>query len=112
MRRILVIVLWLAFLNGFTQEYNERYELVNLGRKVNTGYHEGGPVISADGKTLYFFVHNHPSNTYGKEGSQDIWVSKLNDDGVWGPAEHLGKPLNQHHSNQVFTVMPDGNTLF
>lgn len=112
MRRLLVIVLWMAFIDSYSQEFSERYELVNLGRKVNTGYHEGGPVISADGKTLYFFVHNHPDNTYGKEGSQDIWVSKLSDEGVWGPAEHLGKPLNQHHSNQVFTVMPDGNTLF
>ncbi|MBL6448726.1 OmpA family protein [Fulvivirga sp. 29W222] len=108
----LLIFLFVYSLIGFSQEYNERYELLNLGRKVNTGYHEGAPVISADGKTLYFFVHNHPDNTYGKEGSQDIWYAELGPDGEWGEAKHMDKPLNQHHSNQVFTVMPDGNTLF
>ncbi|ELR68892.1 OmpA/MotB [Fulvivirga imtechensis AK7] len=113
MKKTQLLILFLVYgLVGFSQEYNERYELVNLGRKVNTGYHEGAPVISADGKTLYFFVHNHPANTYGKEGSQDIWYSELGEDGEWGEAKHMGKPLNQHHSNQVFTVMPDGNTLF
>ena len=113
MKKTQLLILFLVYgLVGFGQEYNERYELINLGRKVNTGYHEGAPVISADGKTLYFFVHNHPENTYGKEGSQDIWYSELGEDGEWGEAKHMGKPLNQHHSNQVFTVMPDGHTLF
>ncbi|TRX55953.1 OmpA family protein [Fulvivirga sp. M361] len=93
------------------QEFNGRYRLVNLGRKVNTGHHEAAPVVSADGKTLYFFVSNHPDNTYGKDGSQDIWYSKLDETGHWGPAQHLGKPLNNSKANQVFTVMPDGNTL-
>lgn len=96
----------------FAQEYSQRYELVNLGRDVNTAYHEGAPVVSADGKTLYFFVHNHPDNTYGKEGSQDIWYSEMGEDGVWGKAQHMGKPLNDHKANQVFTVMPDNQTLF
>ena len=113
MKKTQLLILFFVYgLVGFSQEYNERYELVNLGRKVNTGYHEGAPVISADGKILYFFVHNHPENTYGKEGSQDIWYSELGENGEWGEAKHMGKPLNQHHSNQVFTVMPDGNTLF
>jgi len=96
---------------GFSQTYNERYELVNLGRKVNTGYHEGAPVISMDGKTLYFFVHNHPENHDGKENSQDIWYSTLDENGEWTEAKHLGKPLNDHQANQVFTVLKDG-TLF
>lgn len=94
------------------QEYSQRYKLVNLGREVNTAYHEGAPVVSADGKTLYFFVHNHPQNTYGKEGSQDIWFSEMGEDGKWGEAQHLGKDINMHAANQVFTVLPDNKTLF
>ncbi len=97
---------------SFAQEYSQRYELVNLGRDVNTAYHEGAPVVSADGKTLYFFVHNHPENTYGKDGSQDIWFAELGENGKWGKAQHLGKPLNDSKANQVFTVMPDNQTLF
>ncbi len=98
--------------NGLAQEYSQRYKLVNLGRDVNTAYHEGSPVVSADGKVLYFFVHNHPDNRYGKEGSQDIWYSEMGEDGKWGKAQHMGDPLNDHKANQVFTVLPDNKTLF
>jgi len=111
MRYILVACLLCFVFSLSAQEFNNRYELVNLGRKVNTGYHEGAPVVSADGKTLYFFVHNHPDNHYGQENSQDIWFSTLGEDGEWTAAEHIGKPLNDHQANQVFTVLPDG-TLF
>jgi OmpA-OmpF porin, OOP family len=111
MKYQILIVLFVVVVNLHAQEFSGRYELVNLGRDVNTAYHEGAPVVSADGKTLYFFVHNHPDNTYGKEGSQDIWFSELGEDGKWGAAQHLGKPLNDHKANQVFTVMPDNQTL-
>jgi OOP family OmpA-OmpF porin len=54
-------------------------------------------------------VQNHPENTYGKEGSQDIWLTHKDDKGVWGAPTHLGAPLNQNKSNQVFNVLPDGS---
>ncbi len=90
---------------------NNKYELKSIGRQVNTHYHEAGPTISVDGKKLFYFVSNHPENTYGKEGSQDIWYSELQKDGTWGEAQHLEKPLNQSRSNQVFTVFNDGSIL-
>ncbi|MEQ8302566.1 MAG: OmpA family protein [Cyclobacteriaceae bacterium] len=89
------------------QEFSQRYELVNLGKDINSFYHEAAPVISPDGKDLYYFVQNHPDNTYGKEGSQDIWVTHQTDSGKWSTPEHLGPPFNGHRSNQVFTVLPD-----
>jgi outer membrane protein OmpA-like peptidoglycan-associated protein len=91
------------------QQFAPRYELVKLGKQVNTHYHEAAPIISQDGKKLYFFVHNHPENTFGKEGSDDIWVSSLDEKGEWGVATHLSGPFNNHHSNQVFTALPDGS---
>lgn len=90
----------------------QKIQLINLGKKVNTRYHEGAPIISADGNTLYFFVTNHPDNTFGKEGSQDIWYSERQSDGTWGESKHIEKPLNQHHSNEVFKVFPDGKSIF
>ena len=90
-------------------QFAPRYELVKLNKEVNTHYHEAAPVISQDGKKLYFFVHNHPENNYGKEGSDDIWVSTLNEKGEWGAAQHVGAPFNIHRSNQVFTTLPDGS---
>ncbi len=94
---------------AFSQQFAPRYELVNLGKQVNTFYHEAAPVISPDGKDLYYFVQNHPENTYGKEGSQDIWVTHKDEKGVWGAPKRLGSPLNQSRSNQVFNVLPDGS---
>lgn len=109
MKYITLFFLLLSYsFGGFSQEYNERYELVNLGRKVNTGYHEGAPVVSPDGKRLYFFIHNHPENHFGKENSQDIWYSTLDENGEWSQAKHIGKPLNDHQANQVFTALGDG----
>ncbi len=107
-------ILWLSFLfisASFAQEITQAYELVKMGSEINTHYHEAAPIVSPDGNTLYIFVHNHPDNTYGKDGSQDIWMSKKGADGNWSQVQHLGNPFNQHHSNQVFSVMPDG-TLF
>jgi OOP family OmpA-OmpF porin len=91
------------------QEVSARYELVKMDKTVNTFRHEAAPVVSPDGKILYFFVQNHPDNTYGKDDTQDIWVSRRDEQGVWSPAEHLSSPFNIHPSNQVFTILPDGN---
>jgi outer membrane protein OmpA-like peptidoglycan-associated protein len=91
------------------QEISARYELVKMNDNVNTRYNEVSPVVSPDGKSLYYFVANHPENTYGKDGSQDIWVSSLDDKGQWMKAKHLGSPFNQNRYNQVFNFMPDGS---
>jgi OmpA-OmpF porin, OOP family len=91
------------------QQFSPRYTLVKLSKEVNTHHHEAAPIVSADGKKLYFFVHNHPENNYGNEGSDDIWMSTLTDKGEWGTAQHLPSPFNAHRSNQVFTALPDGS---
>lgn len=101
------LFLMLAF--SLSAQFAGRYQLVKLGKQVSTQYHEAAPVISQDGKKLYFFVHNHPQNNFGKEGSDDIWMSTLDEKGEWGVATHLGNPFNNHHSNQVFTALPDGS---
>lgn len=91
------------------QTFAPRYELIKLGKQVNSFYHEGGPVVSPDGRRLYFFISNHPENTFGKENSQDIWVTQKDEKGNWSQATRLGSPFNQHQQNQVFTVLPDGS---
>jgi len=44
----------------------------NLGTNVNSSYSEINPVVSVDGKTLFFTRVNHPQNRFGEEDSQDI----------------------------------------
>lgn len=109
MKYIKLLLLIAVIEDAFSQNFSPRYELVKLSKEVNTHYHEAAPIISTDGTKLYFFVHNHPENNYGKEGSDDIWMSTLNDKGEWGSVQHLGAPFNAHRSNQVFTALPDGS---
>jgi OmpA-OmpF porin, OOP family len=88
------------------------YELVNLGRKVNSIYHDTSPIISPDGKTLYFMVTNHPENNKGTDGSQDIWYAELDTlTGEWSDAIHMPSPLNKNRLNQVLSVSLNGNKL-
>ncbi|MBL7832474.1 MAG: OmpA family protein [Cyclobacteriaceae bacterium] len=108
-QKVLLAVALIFSLSLAAQDFAPRYELVKLGKGINTHYHEAAPIISQDGKKLYFFVHNHPENTFGKEGSDDIWMSTLDDKGEWTTAKHLQAPFNIHHSNQVFSALPDGS---
>lgn len=88
-------------------------QLENLGPGVNTEYNEIGPVISADGKTLFFTRINSPQNVGGIPSSgqnQDIWFSKMGPDGKWGLAENFTK-LNTEGSDFITSVTPDGNVL-
>jgi OmpA-OmpF porin, OOP family len=90
----------------------------NLGNQVNSEFSEVTPVISPDGRTLYFARIQHPDNTFGDKGgpdtgkSQDIWYSEFDTpSGKWGPARRLGSPLNREEINAAFGITPDGTTL-
>jgi OmpA-OmpF porin, OOP family len=91
----------------------ESYEQENLGPHVNSEYEELSPIISPDGKTLYFVREGDPHNTKYAEidDSQDIWYTELQSDGSWSAARHMGSPLNKRKYNNILTVTPDGNTI-
>jgi outer membrane protein OmpA-like peptidoglycan-associated protein len=83
----------------------------NPGPNVNSVYAEINPVISPDGKTLYFNRVNHPENFYGELDSQDIWMSNLQDDGTWGPAVRLPPSINRVRHNAILAISNDGAIL-
>jgi len=93
----------------YEKRYN--YQLQRMGKRVNSPFHEGAPVISTDGSTLYFFVADHPDNKFGTKGSQDIWYTERTSNGSWRDAVHMPEPLNQGRYNQVMSIINDGNTL-
>jgi outer membrane protein OmpA-like peptidoglycan-associated protein len=81
-----------------------------LSSNINSDWSEINPVLSPDGKTLYFVRVNHPENTYGEKDSEDIWFSTLQKDNTWSTAARLNS-LNEGRYNAVLSVSGDGNTL-
>ncbi len=83
----------------------------NLGKAVNTGGQEVAPVISADGKTLYFTRCFHKGNL-GSSDRQDVWFSLLGADGNWQEATNLGSPINNAGDNAINSLSVDGRTMY
>ena len=76
---------------------------VNLGPTINTQYDEMYPVISHDGKTLYFASQGHRSM-----GGYDVYKSEWNEQySRWERPVNLGYPLNNTMDN--FTFCPTDN---
>lgn len=96
---------------GFAQ--NDGYKLINLGPNVNSKNYEMVPYITPDGSKLFFVRENDPENTrYPKDGTQDIWFSKLGANGEWEKAKHLGFPFNTSTANALIGQTSDGNTRY
>ena len=79
--------------------------------QVNTPYDEQNPVISPDGKYLFFTICNHPQNLNGKRDPGDIWFSVFSN-GQWTDPVHAGALLNDRAYNGVAGFSPDGSQLF
>jgi outer membrane protein OmpA-like peptidoglycan-associated protein len=83
----------------------------SLGASINTEFDEIAPMISPDGKIIYFDRKNSPENIGGEEDEDDIWVATLNENQEWSSAKNIGIPLNNADNTFVQSITPDGNTL-
>ena len=89
----------------------QELEIENLGKAVNSAYSELNPIISADGKTLYFIRANSPDNSKKLPETQDVWISSMNEKSEWLTAIHAGNFLNRSQFNTLFNVSTDGNKM-
>ncbi|MDF1574694.1 MAG: OmpA family protein [Bacteroidales bacterium] len=77
-------------------------EPVNLGPGINTVLNEDVPVVSPDGKRLYFSSQGHSTM-----GGFDVFYTEINDDGNFPELPvNLGYPLNT--SDDDFPYAPGG----
>jgi len=82
-----------------------------LDKTVNSEFSELNPLLSPDGKTLYFSRRNHPENIGGVNDKEDIWYSEMGPDGKWMLAKNMGPQFNNEFPNFVNAVSsatPDG----
>jgi len=78
-----------------------------LNRNINTNGNEESVFIHPDGKTLYFSSDGHQGM-----GSLDIFMSRKDSVGEWGPAINLGYPINTHKNENSLLISSDGETAF
>ncbi|MFQ3215203.1 MAG: OOP family OmpA-OmpF porin [Marivirga sp.] len=93
---------------------NVKEELLaeKLDDRVNSPFEELKPVLSPNGKQLFFGRKFHPQNIGGVEDYEDIWVSDLDTvTNEWKQARNMGATLNTDGPNWVSSITPDGNTL-
>lgn len=88
------------------------YKIQLLDTMVNTEYEEIMPLVSTNGKSLFFVRSLSPRNNGGKDGGQDVWVSERVDDTTWTRAVSLGLPINNNGNNAICGIGPDGNTIY
>jgi len=81
----------------------------SMGPKINSTGGDISPVITADGKRLYFGRYPHAENI-GDPSTEDIWYTDLQPDGSWGPAVNQGPPLNNYSANYLISITPDRNS--
>ena len=83
----------------------------NLGSVINSEYSDHSPVITCDGKTLYFTSKRpNPINMHDEE---KIYVVTKNDNGEWSSPKMLPEPINTRGRNEsVVSVSSDGKQLY
>jgi len=76
----------------------------NLGADVNVDVGEYLPVVSSDGKRLYFCSDDRNSGL----GGEDIWYCDKTEDGGWTEPQNFG-PLNTSSHEALMSISADGN---
>ncbi|MBX2878225.1 MAG: OmpA family protein [Saprospiraceae bacterium] len=84
---------------------------ISIGSSINTSHEESAPIVSPDGKSLYFVRTGDPKNN-GREDAADIWLSQKMPDGSWSRAVNAGAPLNNRYANRVVGIVPNGYQLY
>lgn len=112
----------LYFIRGITLEDGRRLQNIfvsrmsdsgewskpeKLGPNVNTPFIEESVQIHPDGQTLYFSSNGHPGM-----GGLDIYLSRKQEDGTWGPAINLGYPINTGADENSVLISADGDLAF
>lgn len=88
---------------------NAAVTVEHLPAAVNSAFAELNPIISPDGKVLYFTREGHPGNV-GDPATQDIWFATIQPDGTIDSAVNIGPPLNNKFNSGLESILPDNQT--
>lgn len=96
---------------GWSQEWDFGPQR-KLSNNVNSQYEELLPLLSPDGKTLYFGRAASPDNAGGKFAGTDIWISKY-DETIqdWSKAQNESA-LNNKGTDAVIGISEKGDVIY
>ncbi len=115
MRTVFILVSCILFLSVFSDSYSqEKYAgpSKSAGPNVNSPYDEQDPVLSPDGKVLYFTRSKDPGNIGGKRDTGDIWYTEKDSSGNWLPAKNAGSPWNSREYNAIIGFFNNGKGVY
>jgi OmpA-OmpF porin, OOP family len=107
---------------GFCQSVSSDSIPINLGKQINSKHPDIAPIISPDGKTLYFSKDHirqeieRDKNRFGYVHMtvveyQHIYYSSLNELGEWDNAKRMADEMNTAEFNALCSISPDGNSI-
>ena len=85
---------------------NEKVKAESISAKINTKGHEYAPVITADGKKIYFCGRKRDGNI----GGEDIFISKFKN-GSWSKPELINGINTPYAHEAPLAISADGNQL-
>ncbi len=90
----------------------DQQNLPEVTKALNSRWDENNPVLSPDGKIIYFTRANDSLNVGGVKDKGDIWFSQLDENGYWQEPENLGEPVNDNTRNSILGFSADGSVMF
>jgi outer membrane protein OmpA-like peptidoglycan-associated protein len=114
MVRQLVIGYWCWLLVIAATAQDLEFEALNkLPSSINTSCEEILPLVSPDGRTLYFVRASCGMNDGGAAAGSDIWASEYNPQTKeWSRPKNTGIVFNDKGNNAVVGISADGNTIY
>ena len=85
----------------------------NMGSRVNSQYNDYAPLVTSDGKTLYYtrVRYQLDSGMAPDPSNEDVCVSTIDKNGVWSDSKIAGPPWNMDGYSLATAITADGNSV-
>ncbi len=82
----------------------------NIGKAINSSFHEYSPLVSSDGNTMIFTSNRPTEGSSALSTFEDIYISKKVD-GEWTKPIKISPNINIEFNDAAASLSPDGKTL-
>lgn len=95
----------------------QNYSIKNIGREINTEYHDYAPVLSEAETEIIFTSRRkddnlNPNVDEDVQPYEDIYFAKRKPDNTWDFAKNIGDRVNTLFNESSLALSADGKTLF